>query len=411
MHESVPTQFAEAEVKTLQGVIRRPVQILVIVGVIMLVLALVFGFMRGDEPQLKYFFHAYLVSFCFYLSISLGGLFFVALQHASRAGWSVSVRRVSEILAANTLLMAVLFLPILLPLLFGNTALYEWLDPQTVLGDEVLEGKRAYLNLPFFTIRAVVFFAIWGGLVWFFWRRSLEQDESGDAGLTLRMERVSYPALILFGVTVTFAAFDWIMSLTPHWFSTIFGLYYFSGAVVGFLCVVILALTVLQASGRLTSLVTTEHYHELGKLLFAFIIFWGYMAFSQYMLIWYANIPEETTWYLPRQQGGWTTVSVILLFGHLLIPFFGLMSREAKRRKAILACWAGWLLLMHWLDVHYLVMPHVELKGWPVGPIDICCLIGLGAVYLAGALLFAGDRPLIPTKDPRLGESLGFENT
>ena len=267
----------------------------------MLALALVFGFMRGDT--LHYFLHAYLVSFCFYLSISLGALFFVALQHASRAGWSVAVRRVAEIMAANTLVMAVLFLPILLPLLFGNTALYQWLDPAVVAADHVLAGKSAYLNLPFFVVRAVAFFAVWGGLVWYFWRRSLEQDDSGDANLTLRMERVSYPALLLFAVTITFAAFDWIMSLTPHWYSTIFGVYYFAGAVVGFLAAVILALITLQKTGHLTSTITLEHYHELGKLLFAFIVFWGYIAFSQYMLIWYANIPEETVWYLPRQQG------------------------------------------------------------------------------------------------------------
>ena len=134
--------------------------------------------------------------------------------------------------------------------------------------------------------------------------------DSGDANLTLRMERVSYPALLLFAVTITFAAFDWIMSLTPHWYSTIFGVYYFAGAVVGFLAAVILALITLQKTGHLTSTVTLEHYHELGKLLFAFIVFWGYIAFSQYMLIWYANIPEETVWYLPRQKAEWITVSL-----------------------------------------------------------------------------------------------------
>ena len=192
------------------------------------------------------------------------------------------------------------------------------------------------------------------------------------------MERVSYPALILFAVTITFAAFDWIMSLTPHWYSTIFGVYYFSGAVVGLLATVILILFGLQKVGHLTSTVTLDHYHELGKLLFAFVVFWGYIAFSQYMLIWYANIPEETVWYLPRQQSCWIAVSLILLFGHLLIPFFGLMSRSAKRRPAVLAFWAAWLLVVHWLDVHYLIMPHVVKETFPVGPIDICCVLGVG---------------------------------
>ncbi|MHB0957086.1 MAG: quinol:cytochrome C oxidoreductase [Pirellulaceae bacterium] len=408
MHFRQQIHRGEQEHKVLSGSIVPASRILIGMGVVILALALVFGFMRGDG--LAYFLHAYLVSFCFYLSISLGGLFFVALQHASRAGWSVAVRRVAEILAANTLVMALLSLPIFVSLLWGNTALYEWLDPELVATDHVLSAKKGYLNLPFFILRAVAFFAVWGALVWYFWRRSLEQDDSGDANLTLRMERVSYPALILFAVTITFAAFDWIMSLTPHWYSTIFGVYYFSGAVVGLLATMILILFALQKGGYLTTSVTLDHYHELGKLLFAFIVFWGYIAFSQYMLIWYANIPEETVWYLVRQQSGWIAVSLILVFGHLLIPFFGLMSRSVKRRPAVLAFWAVWMLVVHWVDVHYLIMPHLVKERFPVGPIDVCCVLGIGAIFVAGLLLFAGQRPLTPTRDPRLGESLGFEN-
>ncbi len=407
MHESVVPEFDETEV-TLKGLSASYGRLFMIGGLIVLGLALVLGWMKGDS--LKYFYHAYLVSFCFYLSLSLGALFFVALQHASRAGWSIAVRRVSEILAANALLMALLFLPILLPLLFGSTSLYEWLDASKVAGDEVLEGKKPYLNLPFFTVRALVYFGIWGFLVWFFFRRSVEQDASGDAGLSLKMEKLSYPALVLFALTTTFAAIDWMMSLTPHWFSTIYGVYYFGGAVVGFFALLILVLIALQSKGRLTSAVTVEHYHELGKFLFAFVVFLGYIAFSQYMLIWYANIPEETTWYLPRQQGAWTAVSLILLFGHLFIPFFGLMSRHVKRRKGILGFWAVWLLVMHWIDIYYLVMPQAGARGLPPGLIDLCCALGMGLLFLAGALFFAGERFLVPIKDPRLGESLSFEN-
>jgi hypothetical protein len=176
------------------------------------------------------------------------------------------------------------------------------------------------------------------------------------------------------------------------------------------LAVVILTLISLQASGMLSATVTIDHYHELGKLLFGFVVFWGYIAFSQYMLIWYANIPEETVWYLARQQGPWVAVSLILLFGHLLFPFFGLLSRHVKRNKRILGFWAGWLVVLHWLDVYYLVMPQVQSNGLPLGMIDLCCVVGLGLLYGAGALTLAGQRPLIPVKDPRLGESLGFEN-
>lgn len=380
-----------------------------IAGLLLLGLGVVLGFMRGDK--LSYFFHAYLVAFCFYLSISLGGLFFVALQHASRAGWSVAVRRVGELIAANTLLMVVLFLPLLIPILMGNSSLYEWLDPQIVAADHILQAKSRYLNLPFFATRALVYFGIWCALVWFFWRRSLEQDQTGSPDLSLRMERVSYPALILFALTVTFASFDWLMSLTPHWFSTIFGVYYFAGCAVGFLAFIILSLFVLQRMGVLTSSVNIEHYHELGKLLFAFIVFWGYIAFSQYMLIWYANVPEETAWYLPRQEHSWAAVSLILIFGHLFIPFLGLLSRSVKRRPAMLAGWAVWILVMHWLDLQYVVMPSVIPDGFPVAPIDVCCMFGMGGVFVAGLLVLAGDRSLTPVKDPRALESLGFENS
>jgi hypothetical protein len=403
------THLGEQEARNLSGTTIRWSGGLMIAGLLLLGLGVVFGFMRGDK--LAYFFHAYLVAFCFYLSISLGGLFFVALQHAARAGWSVAVRRVGEIIAANILLMVVLFLPLLVPILMGNTALYEWLDPQVVAADHILQAKSRYLNLPFFTARALVYFGIWCTLAWFFWRRSLEQDQTGSPDLSLRMERVSYPALILFALTVTFAAFDWLMSLTPHWFSTIFGVYYFSGCAVGFLAAVILVLFVLQRLGLLVSSVNVEHYHELGKLLFAFIVFWGYIAFSQYMLIWYANVPEETAWYLPRQKHSWAAVSLILIFGHLFLPFLGLLSRSAKRNPAILAGWAAWILVMHWLDLQYVVMPHIITDGSPVAPVDLCCMAGMGAVFAAGLLLLAGDRALTPVKDPRALESLGFENS
>jgi len=400
--------ISDVERKSFSAAARRTGWLVAGVGLLVLALAFVLGYLRGDAW--RYFQHAYLVSYCFYLSIGLGALFFVALQHASRAGWSVAVRRVAELMAANTLLMALLFLPILVPVLLGDTTLYHWLDQSAMSSDGVLAAKRPYLNMPFFVLRAMGFFAIWGGLVWYFWRRSLQQDESGDAHLTLHMERVSYVALILFAVTITFAAFDWIMSLTPHWYSTIFGVYYFSGAAVGFLAAVILALIVLQKTGYLTSTITTEHYHELGKLLFAFVVFWGYIAFSQYMLIWYANIPEETVWYMPRQQAAWGIVSLVLLFGHLLIPFLGLISRGAKRRPAVLGFWAAWLLVAHWLDMQYLVMPGVVESGWPFSLIDVTCILGMGALFVGGIVLWAGDRSLTPTRDPRIGESLGFEN-
>ena len=375
--------------------------------------ALAAGFALGlaQRDGLRYFFHAYLVNFAYFLSISLGALFFVALHHVSRAGWSVAVRRLAEIFLGNLVLLALLFLPILLAMVAGNHSLYRWTDPQQVAASELLRHKAPWLNVWFFAVRAVFYFVAWTLLARFFFRRSLEQDRSGDPRLTLQMERGSGPALLVFAGTLTFAAFDWLMSLEPTWFSTIFGVYYFSGAAVGFLAALVLAALAVQKSGRLTGTITTEHYHDLGKLLFGFVVWWGYIAFSQYMLIWYGNIPEETVYYLKRQTGPWAIVSIVLLFGHLLIPFLGLLSREVKRRRLLLGFWAVWLLVFHWLDMYWLVMPNLDAERLPLGPIDLCLLVGIGGLYLAGVLTAAGDRPLVPLKDPRLGESLAFENT
>ena len=382
---------------------------LTVLGALALSGGLVMNTFFGPEGH---FVHAYLYNYGFFLSITLGGLFFVAIQHVTRAGWSVTVRRLAEVFGANVPVMAILFLPIVAAV-FNAMPLYPWSQPEIVAEQPLLQHKAVYLNPTFFTLRAVFYFAVWGWLGRYFLRRSLEQDQSKDPGLTRRMERLSPAALVLLGGTVTFASFDWLMSLEPEWFSTIFGLYYFAGAMVGFLAVVILAAMLLQATGRATVSITVEHYHDLGKLLFGFVIFWGYMAFSQYMLIWYANIPEETQWYLTRQTGSWAGVSLVLLFGHLLIPFFGLLPRAAKRRKAILGFWAVWLLATHWLDLYWLVMPSmagVEGGCLPLGLVDVLCFVGIGSLYLAGAIRLATAGALVPQGDPRLAESLAFEN-
>jgi hypothetical protein len=187
--------------------------------------------------------------------------------------------------------------------------------------------------------------------------------------------------------------------------------------VVAFFAAIILFAMALQIFGRLKTSITIEHYHDLGKLLFAFVIFWGYIAFSQYLLIWYANIPEETNWYLIRQTGPWVWVSLALLFGNLLIPFCGLLSRHAKRHKWSLAFWSVWLLAMHWLDLYWLIMPSLSVRTGthattlPFGPVDVCLFLGIGGIYVAGIIHVAGKHPLLPLADPRLEESLAFENT
>ncbi|MBN2295847.1 MAG: quinol:cytochrome C oxidoreductase [Pirellulales bacterium] len=382
---------------------------LAIVGFSALLGALWLGWNNSDE--LRSFTASYLVSYMSFLGISLGGLFFAALQHLTRAGWSVTVRRTAEIISASMPCMVLLFLPILVPLLLGMTGpYYKWLDPELVAESSLLQWKKPYLNLPFFFARAAIYFLTWVLLARFYYKNSTRQDVEGGPELTRRMEKVAPVALILFGLTVTFAAFDWIMSLEPTWFSTIFGLYYFAGSVIAALAAMILFAIALQCRGYVAGAITVEHYHELGKLMLGFVIFWGYMAFSQYMLIWYANIPEESAWYLQRQSGSWMWVGLGLLFGHLILPFLGLLPRAVKRSKILLGAWAVWMLVIHWIDIYWLVMPTFAEDHLPFGAMDACCIIAIGSLMLAAIVKIARKCELIPTKDPRLEEALSFEN-
>ena len=376
-------------------------------GGILLALGLSFVSSQG----IRQFAFSYLLNYCYFLSLSLGALCLVLVSHLTRSGWNVVWRRLAELMAAALPCWAILFVPILAFVLFGGGTLFHWNDPDVMRDDPLIREKIPYLNATFFTIRAVLYFAIWSLLGTFFYRTSRLQDGSGDKNLTLRMQKWSGPAIMAFGFTVTFASFDWLMSLDAHWFSTIFGVYFFAGCAVGAIAALILAAQFQQHRGLLKESITVEHYHDLGKLLFGFVFFWGYIAFSQYMLIWYANIPEETQWFLVRQTGGWTGISLILLFGHFLLPFAGLLSRHVRRNRVVLAGWSAWMLIMHWLDLYWLIMPQLTKDAGPTfGLVDLCCLVGLGAAYGSAVLWAAGDHALIAVRDPRLAESLAFKN-
>ncbi len=296
-------------------------KVLLIAGAVSLVAAAGMGFAKGDHYS--QFMHSYLVAFMFALSIALGTLFFTTLQHLTKAGWSVVVRRLSESIASAIPVMAILFLPIILPLLMGSSTLYIWSDHHLAETDHLIHLKQPYLNVMFFTIRCIGYFAFWAFLSRKLYKNSVAQDSSGDPELTRSLEKIAPFSMVLFGLTMTFAVLDWVMTLEPHWFSTMYGIYFFAGAFLTCMAVLILFARWLQFKGKLLGVVTVEHYHDMGKLLFGFTFFWGYIAFSQYMLIWYANMPEGTQWFLHRQEGGWLTLSLILLFGKLLIPFFG----------------------------------------------------------------------------------------
>jgi len=349
---------------------------------------------------------AYLTSFAWGLSLALGALFFVILQHLTRAGWSVVVRRLAEGVASTLPFWAVMAVPVLafMPML------YPWVRRDVVAADPLLQVKSAYLNVPFFVVRLVLFFVVWVLLARFFAGRSHLQDETGDPGLSLLMQRRAAPAMIAFALTLTFASFDLLMSVGPHLFSTIFGVYYFSGALVGFVALLTVIALLVQRAGLLRRAITVEHYHDLGKLLFAFTVFWAYIAFSQYMLYWYAAIPEETGWFVRRQSHGWGWVGLKLVFGQFLLPFLALLSRTPKRRPRTLAVAAVWILLVHWVDLYWLVMPEVSPGSAMPQLVDFTVLVAVAALGVAATVLALRRHSLLAERDPRLTESLAFEN-
>jgi hypothetical protein len=361
---------------------------------------------RSGADGVPRFFRSYLLNLVYFLTLALGALFFVLISHLTRAGWNVALRRVGE---AVTFTLGPLAL--LATLLFpGIPHLYEWSHTEAVAHDPLLAGKAAYLNVPFFLARLAFYFVAWNVIAHYFRRRSVEQDQTGRPEITVRMELRSAPAMIVFALTTTFAAFDLIMSLYPHWYSTIFGVYVFAGAVLGFFALLALLLAGLQSQGYLRRMVTTEHYHDLGKLMFAFVVFWAYIAFSQYMLIWYGNVPEETVFYLKRQTGPWARLSTLLLFGHFFLPFFALMSRYPKRRHVALLSAAVWILVMHWLDLYWLIMPDASPHSLDFRLVDLASFLGIGGIFFAAVLWRMGRHELVPVRDPRLGESVAFEN-
>jgi len=365
---------------------------------------------NNEADAMRHFYFSYLAAYSFWLSIALGALFYTIVHFLLRDGSSVVIRRIAENWAGTIPVLAVLLLPILIPILSGSHELYWWLDPAVRESDPLVVHKSGYLNLGFFTIRIIAYFVVWIILGLIFRSQSLRQDQTGDAGITRRLWSFSAPAMLLFALSVTFFAVDMIMALDAHWFSTIFGVYFFAGCMVGAYAVLSLSTTLVQAAGKLRTAITAEHYHDLGKLLFAFLFFWGYIAFSQFLLYWYGNIPEETGWYIRRFDGDWLIVSVALLLLHLLMPFPILLSRYIKRRKLLLSFMACWMLIAHLLDMYWLIMPEFNSAGVSLGLIDAACLVGIGGIMIAVFLALTSAKALVPLRDPNLGESLNFEN-
>ncbi|HWV37959.1 MAG TPA: hypothetical protein VN033_05725 [Vulgatibacter sp.] len=360
---------------------------------------------RSDPTQV---FGSYLFAYLLFLTLALGSLFFVLLHHITAARWGVTMRRIAEAVMSTLPMFAILFVP----LVFGLTHLFEWMDPEVVATDELIQEKSGYLNTTFFGIRAVFYFLVWSGLAVYLGRMSVRQDAGDGAAILAKLKTASAPGMALFGITITFAAFDWVMSLSPHWFSTIFGVYVFSGAIQGALALLIVLAMLLQRGGMLQGVVTIEHYHDLGKLLFGFTVFFAYIGFSQYFLIWYANIPEETFWYLARWEHGWAPLSLGVVFFGFAIPFLWLLTRHAKRNLGPLLVGALVVLVGRIFDVYWLVMPSLDhhQHGPQISWFTFTAILGIGGMFVGLLALRLAKHPLIPVGDPHLRSSLDFEN-
>ncbi len=354
----------------------------------------------------KQFFFSWLVSFLFFLSLALGALFFVLIQYATQGGWGIVLRRIGETVFAVLPVMAALFLPLLL----GLRDLYSWAVPGAAEHDALLRWKAPYLNMPFFLIRAAIYFASWSLISLLYYRGSRSQDATGDPRVSARLRRLAGPSIIVLALTQTFASIDWIMSLTPHWYSTMFGVYFFAGSFVGFIALLSVVAAAMRSAGLLDTVISAEHLQDVGKLLFGFTAFWAYIAFSQFFLIWYANLPEETIFYKARLEGSWQMVSVLLMAGHFGIPFFYLMGRPVKRRGATLAIGGAWLLAMHFVDLYWQVMPTLHPQGVRPSTLDVAAFVAIGGGFVAAASWLMRRQALVPIRDPRLAESLAFEN-
>jgi len=374
---------------------------LILAGIVVIVLSALGYFI--DSAQ---FYFSYLVAYVFWVSVGLGALFFVMLQHLTGAVWSIVLRRLTESIMIALPFMFILFLP----LAFGMHDLYHWSRSEVVQQDALISQKTGYLNIPFFLVRTAIYFASWFLIARKLFKTSIEQDQKPDGSQIAAMRKVSGPGMVVFALTTSFAAFDWLMSLDAHWFSTIFGLYFFAGGFLAALAGVTLIGILLAKRNILKDIITTEHYHDLGKLLFGFTIFWGYMAFSQYFLIWYANIPEETIWYAHRWEGSWKIFSLTLVFGHFLIPFLLLMARASKRNLTLLGLLTAWILIMHWIDLYWITMPVHHHHGIHLSWLDFTLLIGMGAVFLGIFWRYFSSNPLVPVGERDLDHSIQFSN-
>ena len=351
------------------------------------------------------FSYSWLFGFIYFFTLCCGCLFWTIVHHATDAEWSVVVRRQLENIALLLIVLAIFAIPILLL----RHQLFEWMNIPPGR-DSALDSKRQYLNWPFFAFRALLYFVLLGGVAFLLRRFSVAQDRDGNPGCTIWMRKVAFAGLPIFGLALTFAAFDWLMGLNYRWFSTMWGPYIFAGAAGSSMALLVLVITALRSAGYLRGVVTLEHYHIMGKWMFAFCIFWAYIGFSQYMLQWYANIPEETEYYIVRNTESWWPLSMLLVIGRFFGPFAILLLRSIKKEPHRLSMIAGWILLMQALDMYLIVLPSLHGTGVRLSIWDLLCPVAIGCSLAFIYLRLVGRTSLFPVRDPRLIESLRLTN-
>jgi len=381
---------------------KRLMTIAAVIGVVGLVATALLGLMSGAQAL-----WSYLAAFAYWIGIALGALILLMTLHAAKARWVVVVRRPLEVMATCVVPFALLFLPIAL----GTHTLFPWVheaSPSNAIEAAALRPKQIWLSPGFFAARGVLYFAIWIPIAYFLWAWSRRQDETGNLDLTVKQRRLGAGGLPALGFSLTFAAFDWLMALEPGWYSTIFGVYYFAGSFLAAIALFIVVVYVLDSRQHLQGLLRPSHYHSLGKLLLAFVCFWAYIAFSQLLLIWIANLPHEISWYILRWDGSWRALSIFLIVCHFALPFFVLLSKPLKTRPRLLALVALFLLGMHWVDIFWFVLPRKHPDVPRIHLADFTAFIGVGGIAIAFGAWLLGRGSVIPERDPYMSESLRY---
>lgn len=369
-----------------------------LIGVVGIIASIV-GAMTNPEQ----FYRSYLVAFLFVLAPATGSLAWMMIHYLSGGAWGLGVRRLLEAGSRTIPLLAILFIPVII----GMPHIYEWTHADIVAKDPILQHKAPYLNTTFFIVRAVIYFAVWSGLALTLTGWSKHQDATPTPeGADAKFRVVSGPGLVLYVATITFASFDWIMSLDPHWYSTIFGLLIAVGQGLSTMAFTIIMAFVLSRSSVMEPVLTPNKFHDYGKLLFAFTMLWAYLGFSQFLIIWSANLPEEVTWYILRFNHGWGTISLIVALGHFVFPFLMLLSSDLKRAASRLAMLAVYFLVMRFIDIHWLVMPNFNEGHFTVHWLDVATVAGLFGIWIAAYCWNLKGRALLPVGDPYLGEAL-----